>query len=156
MTISVQQFRTDFPEFASSATYTTPSVQFWLNIAYGLLNACRWGSFVDLGAELFVAHNMTLEARAVMESAGGGVPGSNVGPIDKKKVDKVEVEYNSGMASIKDGGNWNLTVYGTRFLYLVSLFGAGPVQVGMGGISPLFNDFAWNGPDVMPGFSNFS
>lgn len=153
--ITVPQFRADFPEFSSTATYTNSAVGFWLGISYQLLNANRWGTMLDLAAELFTAHNMAIEARATAEVKGGGLPGSNTGPIERKKVDKVEVTYAAALASIKDGGNFNLTNYGTRFLYLVSMFGAGPVQIGIG-VSPLYNNSPWSGPDVTPGFSNFS
>lgn len=155
MATTIPQFRADFPEFASTAIYTNSALNFWFNVAYMLLNANRWGITIDLAAELFVAHNIVLEARAINESAGGGVPGSNIGPIETKHVDKVEVRYAAAMACVKDGGNFNLTIYGTRYLWLVNMFGAGPVQIGVGA-SPLYNNWAWSGPDVMPGFSNFS
>lgn len=155
MAITPQQFRADFPEFSSTAVYTNSSITFWLGLAYMLLNADRWGGLLDVGAELFAAHNISLEAKNVLEAAGGGIPGANTGPIESKKVDKVEVSYNTGAAMKKDAGHWNLTTYGTRYIYLLDMFGAGPVQVGIGSV-PLFNTNAWTGPSVYPGFSSFA
>jgi len=155
MTIDVAQFRADYPEFASTADFPNSAVQYWLKVAYSLLNASRWGAQLDLGAELYVAHNLSLEARAQKEAQNGGVPGSQSGPISSKSVDKVSVSYDTGGASEEGGGQWNLTIYGTRFYNLAKKMGAGPIYIGVGS-SPPFSGPAWPGPDVTPGPTNFS
>lgn len=154
MTLSVQQFRADHPEFGSSATYTTGTIEYWLNVAYLLLNASRWGNMLDVGAAMFVAHHVSIEARNQLEAANGGAPGQQSGPINSKSVDKVSIGYDTGAGIQPDAGHWNLTVYGTRFIRLVRMFGAGPIQVGIG-VGPSGSGAAWSGPLVTPGFSNF-
>src|SRR5512135_1115056 len=114
MTIAVAQFRADFPEFASSATYPNSQIQFWFNLAYNLLNASRWGNSLDFGAELFVAHNLALEAKAQSEVAGGGIPGGQTGPISSKSIGPASVSYDTGVGSELNAGHWNLTTYGAR------------------------------------------
>jgi hypothetical protein len=155
MTISVAQFRADYPEFSSTTNFPSSGIQYWLNVAYELLNASRWGAQLDLGAELYVAHNIALEARAQKEALSGGIPGQQSGTVSSKSVDKVSVGYDTNAASEEGGGHWNLTIYGTRLYRLIKLMGAGPVYLGIGS-SPILNGPAWPGPDTTPGFTNFS
>lgn len=154
MTITAQQLRADFPEFNSSSVYPNAQIEFWLNLAYNMLDATRWGKMLDVGAELYVAHNITLEARAQAESANGGIPGQNTGPLSSKSVDKVSASYDTGAAIQEGAGHWNLTVYGTRFMRMVRMFGAGPVQIGIGAV-PSGSGLGWPGPLTTPGFTNF-
>lgn len=145
MTVTVQQFRADFPEFSSTTTFANSQVQFWLDIAYSMLNASRWGRQIDLGAELFTAHHITVEAKAQAEALAGSIPGQQTGPISSKSVDKVSISYDTGAGIEPGAGHWNLSVYGTRFVRLLSMFGAGPVQIGVGSVPPLSGG-AWPGP----------
>lgn len=144
MSISVQQFRADLPEFVSTTMYPSAGVQFWLDFAYRMINQDRFGSNVDVGAEMFAAHFITLEARNALESAGGGIPGQNTGPLSSKSVDKVSVGYDTGAGTEEGAGHWNLTTYGTRFIWMCRMFGAGPIQLTAGAsptpVSP------WPGP----------
>jgi hypothetical protein len=148
-----EQFRADYPEFGSGGTYQTSQIEFWFRLAYSLLNANRWGAQLDFGAELFVAHNIALEAGAIAAAAGGAAPGTQVGPVSSKSVDKVSVSYDTGNGIELGAGHWNTTTYGTRFIRLVRMFGAGPVQIGIGH-GPA-GSAAWPGPDTTPGFTNF-
>lgn len=155
MAVSVQQFRADFPEFSSTSMFPSSGIQFWLNFAYRMINASRFMNETDLGAELFTAHFVSLESRNALESKGGGIPGSTVGgPVANKSVDKVSISYDTGAGTEIGAGHWNLTNYGIRFRYMTNLFGAGPIQVGAYGGD--IGTIAWSGPDVTPGFSNFS
>ncbi len=150
--VTPQQFRLDFPEFTDPILYPPGQLTFWLNMAYGMLNASRWGAQLDVGAELYVAHNVAIEARAQAEAANGGIPGGQVGPINSKSVDKVSIGYDTGSGVEQGAGHWNLTVYGTRFIRLAKMFGAGPVQIGIGvGVT----GGGWTGPNTTPGFTNF-
>ena len=154
MTISVQQFRADFPEFGSSTQFTSSQVQFWLNAAYSFLNTRRWGRQLDIGAELYAAHNVAIEARAAASAANGGVPGEQVGPVNSKSVDKVSMGYDTSAGTVEGAGDWNLTVYGTRFMRMARMFGAGGIQIGIGAV-PSNSGQGWPGPLTTPGFSNF-
>ncbi len=154
MAVTVQQLRADFPEFASTTTFPNSTLTFWLNLAYSLLNAQRWGNQLDVGAELFAAHNIVIEARAQAASASGGIPGEQVGPMNSKSVDKVSIGYDTSSGIQPDAGHWNMTVYGTRFIRLVRMFGAGPLQIGVG-VAPAYSGGAWPGPNTTPGMTNF-
>jgi len=153
MAIEAAAFRTNFPEFANTAYPTDGLITFWLTVAYQLINPDRWGAMIDLGAQLFAAHNISLELSAQDEAAvGQGAPGSApgvvTGPISSSSVDKVSITYATA-ESLEDGaGHWNTTVYGTRFWRLLRMMGMGPVYVGGGwGCGGAFLSFgAWPGP----------
>lgn len=155
MTVSSQQFRVNFPEFASTTTYPNGQVEFWFGFAYNFLNSHRWGDSIDYGAQLFTAHNLALEARAGAESAAGGIPGGQVGPLSSKSVGPASASYDIGSGAEEKAGHWNLTTYGTRFIRLSKMMGAGPLFVGVGYDPDPLNGPAWPGPDTMPGFTNF-
>jgi hypothetical protein len=126
--VDATTFRVDFPEFASATKFPDGLVTRWLTIAAKLVNGDRWGDLTDFGTELVAAHNLVLAARDT-KSAAMGTPGQSSGVVASKAVDKVSVSYDAGMASVEGGGNWNLTTYGTRYLYYLDLFGAGGVQL---------------------------
>lgn len=143
--------RSNFPEFASATPYPDAFIQYWLTWAYTLLNASRWGASLDQAAQLYAAHNLTMERRAVLEAAKGAPPGNSVGPASAKAVDKVSVSYDIAAVSEKDGGDWNQTIYGRRLYRLLQMFGMGPIQVGVGFTPPWVGGFAWPGPPCWPG-----
>lgn len=147
MTISVAQFRADYPEFVSTTQYPNSSANYWLTVAYQMLNTSRWGKQLDLAAELFVAHNLVLEARALASAQSGGLPGEQVGPVNSKSVDKVSMGYDTGVGTQTDAGHWNMTIYGTRLIRLIRMFGAGPLQIGIG-YAPVGSGSAWAGPFI--------
>lgn len=161
--VTVAQFRANFTEFASTTTFPNSMVQFWLNVAYQMLNASRWGRQLDLGAQLYAAHNCILEARMNAEAANGGIPGasgSGIGVVNSKSVDKVSVGLDVSAMQQEFMGAYGLTVFGVRLWQLIRLFGAGPLQVATPGAvwgSGQFTSIgAWSGPDVTPGFTNFA
>lgn len=148
MTVTTKSFRDAFVEFTDQTRYTDPMVNFWGQIAGRMVNPRRWGSFTDLGVMLFMAHHLVLEKQAMDAAARGGDPGTRVGVMTNKAVGDVSVGYDSVTVSEKDGGHWNMTTYGSRYLRLLRTFGAGPVQIGVG---PSFGAglSAWGGPITM-------
>lgn len=131
MALSVAQFRIDFPEFADTTTYLDSGISFWIKAAGLLLNQRRFGTIYDLATELFVAHNVALGQYNLL-GGQGGVPGLSRGVISSESGGSVSASYDTGSATVVDAGHWNLTDYGTRFIWLVRMFGAGPIQVGPG------------------------
>jgi hypothetical protein len=123
------QFRTDFPEFASSSVYPDSLITLWSSVATQLVNAERWGTLTDIAIELCTAHHIALAARDQAASATGAIPGEMTGPVSAKSVDKVSVAYDTGAAALTNAGFWSLTTYGVRFLQLARMFGAGGIQV---------------------------
>lgn len=123
------QFRQDFPEFADTTQYPDSSINFWLTVATQLVNPARWGVLTDQGIELCTAHHLVLAARDAQAAAVGGIPGQMTGPLSSKSVDKVSASYDTGAATVDDGGFWNLTSYGVRYLTLARTMGAGGFQL---------------------------
>ncbi|KVD52067.1 DUF4054 domain-containing protein [Burkholderia ubonensis] len=126
--MDVSQFRQSFPEF-DATTYSDPLVQFWLTVAVSLVNAERWGELTDLGVALVTAHHLALAAKDQKTAAIGGVPGQVTGPQSSKSVDKVSASYDTAAVASKDGGFWNGTMYGVRYLSLAQMMGAGGMQL---------------------------
>ncbi len=127
MDISV--FRAAFTEFTDTAKYPDALVSFWATLATAQVNADRWGTQTTLGIQLYVAHEITLEAQSQASAAIGGVPGAQSGPTNTKTVGSVTIGYDTDQTKEKDAGFWNLTVYGKQFIRLARIFGAGVIQL---------------------------
>jgi len=127
--VDVSQFRQSFPEFDDTTTYPDSLVQFWMTVAVSLVNAERWGELTDLGIALVTAHHLALAVKDQKMAAVGGVPGQVSGPQSSKAVDKVSASYDTAAVAIKDGGFWNATMYGVRYLSLAMMMGAGGMQL---------------------------
>ena len=160
MTVIVKSFRTNNPTFSDATVYPDPAVVYWITAAGFLLPTSRWGvasatpdtpptTILDLGTELFVAHNLILEKQAFAAAEVGGTPGLQVGPQASKSVGPGSVSYDTASGIVENAGHWNLTTYGTRFIRLARFRGAGPVQVGIG-LAPPFSLGAWAGPWPYP------
>jgi uncharacterized protein DUF4054 len=169
--ITPASFRLDFTEFGSQSLYPDSGVQFWITMAGLLLRVERWGNpgptsikpapastIYDIATELFVAHNLALEKNAQDAARRGGTPGWSTGPISAKSVGPVSQSYSVSEGLVQDAGFWNLTTFGTRFYWLMQMFGAGPAQVGVG-CNPWGNfnggGVPWVGPDPWPGQTSF-
>lgn len=127
--MDVSQFRQAFPEFDDTTTYPDALVQFWMTVAVSLVNADRWGDLTDLGIALVTAHHLALAVKDQKMADVGGVPGQVTGPQSSKAVDKVSASYDTAAVAIKDGGFWNATMYGVRYLSLAMMMGAGGMQL---------------------------
>lgn len=149
---SPTDFRAAFPAFADTTKYPDASIQFWLTWAPNLLNADRWGPLLDLGVQLFVAHNLSIDGPAVAAGGAAGNPGSVVGPQSEGHVDKVGYSRDASVAMLPGAGHWNLSTYGLRYKQLVALVGAGPIQVGVPGPETPMSGIAWPGPLVGYGY----
>lgn len=127
--LTVARFRADFPAFSDSSTYPNDSIQFWIDlvIADALFPVTRWGPQQLLAQELYLAHEITLEAYSVFTSNRGaatigvGVPGS-------KSVGGVSISYDNTIGVSPDMGFYAYTLYGRRLYTMMMSAGAGPVQ----------------------------
>jgi Protein of unknown function (DUF4054) len=102
-------------------------------------------SYIDYGTELFVAHNLVLSRQAQKSAVRNAPPGVTRGPIASEGVGGASVSYSNQLGLDPDDGHWNLTSYGVRFVEMLKLVGALPVQVGIGRTPPLVGT-AWPGP----------
>lgn len=123
------QFRADFPEFADITKYPDSAVNLWLNLGVKVLAPDRWCDYLDVGLELFIAHNITLAANNQLAEAVGGTAGQVKGPLTSKSVDKVSAGYDTGAVALDDGGFYNLTTYGIQLLQLARMVGTGGIQL---------------------------
>lgn len=130
MTVTVDQFRTDMTAFADTARWQDDDIAMYLNIANATLDPHRWGEWLTYGVEMFTAHNIVLDQESNVIAQRGGIPGANnVGIVQSKSVGPASVSYDTSAGAEVDGGMWNLTVYGRRFLRMARMVGAGPVQI---------------------------
>lgn len=157
--ITVASFRVDLPEFASTPDYPSSLIQYYIALSGLLLNQRRFGrpgttvtnppaNIYDMAQEMFVAHHVVLEARAQRAALNGAIPGEANGPVNSKSTGPISISYDAGATVDEKAGHWNTTIYGQRFWRFVQMFGAGPVQLGIGGryCGPVFNGIPLDGP----------
>jgi hypothetical protein len=146
------EFITDFPEFDTTTQQDPNGIEFgpsalnyWLQVAIITLNQSIWGNLYYTACELFMAHNLALEAWA---SQGGAqtVPGIAKGPIAASGAGDVNVAYDNAASLELDAGHWNYTMYGQRLIRMIRLVGVGPLYVGGGCCGPPYSGPAWPGP----------
>ncbi|MET3654085.1 DUF4054 domain-containing protein [Dyella japonica] len=128
MTVTADQLRTDFPEFADTTAYPDSGVNLWLGLAAVTLPEDLWGAWWVIGQELFACHHLVLAAQASEDVADGNTPGEVTGATSAKAVDKVSVSYDPSTVSLTDGGFWNMSRYGIQFLQFARMIGAGGRQ----------------------------
>lgn len=126
-------FRQIFREFAEPDIAPDDAINFYIGLAQGFLDSQRWGSTLDYGIGLFVAHHIALSQRAIATAAAGGIPGEVKGPSTAKTIDKVSQSYDSKAVTWENEPFWNATFYGVRLIGLARDFGAGGVQLGVVG-----------------------
>jgi hypothetical protein len=124
MTVSVADFRAAFPAFADATKYPDAAVQFWLDTAYAMLPPLIWDTSLDLGVQLYTAHNLIMDQRA----AAAGASGSG-GVVASKSVKGVSIGYDTGLGLAEGAGAYGATTYGNRFYQMMVMFGAGGVQL---------------------------
>ena len=158
--ITYAQFIIDFPEFANAAVFPQSGFNFYLNFA-SLMLTPPWGAaaptgqpytLYDIGTELFIAHNLAIEALNAKGAIMGGVPGLNRGVISAESAGQVSINYDTANGLEPDAGHWNLTTYGTRFVSMARLLGSAPMQIGPSQQVPPYNGPAWIGPNPYPGY----
>jgi len=79
--------------------------------------------------ELWVAHNVTLSAKDNASVNDGGLPGDSSGVISSQSAGGVNVSIDTAATLEAEGGNYNLTPYGTRFKRLIDIVGCGGAQL---------------------------
>lgn len=137
-TLTVDQFRTDFPEFTADV-FPNNTVQMYIDyiIADNNFPIHRWGPWQLYGQELYIAHNLALGnfygGTPGTPGAGigaGGTPGLFTGIGSSKSVNGVSISYdtNYGMAGSGDMGEYAMTLYGRRLWTMMRNAGAGPIQ----------------------------
>lgn len=129
MTLTAAAFRVVYPEFSSTVTYTDATIDRLIALAVKLLPETRWKDLLDDGIGLYVAHYLSLSARAARLASSSAIPGAVVGVLSAKAVDKVSASYDVSATTLEGAGHWNGTSYGVQFWQLAMMVGAGPVQL---------------------------
>lgn len=129
MNFVVADFRATFPEFTDTERYPDFLIAGWGIVATKQVCPRIWKNETQLGINLYVAHEITLEAQSIAAAKVGGIPGQQAGQANTKTVGSVTVGYDSVSASEKDAGFWNLTTYGKQFIRLARIYGARGVQL---------------------------
>lgn len=129
ITLTAGEFRQLMPEFNDPGVYSQAIINMWLTVAANFFNTDRWGSLLNYGAQLFIAHHLVLGKRNQDTVANGGNPGELKGPLSSRTIDKVSSSYDTGAISLSDMGFWGLTTYGLELIQLYRQFGAGGLQL---------------------------
>ena len=148
MAVTPTTFRAAFPAFNSQTIYPDGQIDFYLGLGQKLQNTERWGDLFDYGLQLFTAHHLSLDYASNKAGQLGQKPGEIEGPVTNGSVDKVSYGRDPSSALNPKDGHWNLTQYGIRYVKLIKMVGAGPMQAGVptGGYEP----GAWPGPTMTP------
>jgi len=145
-TLTVDQFRDDFPAFADANRFPDEEVQYWIDQAVSppnispAIDPVRWGQFYDLGLRLWVAHNLAVEDMMVQRA---GPPGEGSGPGGRygysplvgsgvaasKSVNGVSISYDNAFGQTENAGWWGLTPWGNQYLYYLRLAGSAPIHL---------------------------
>jgi len=128
--MDIAGFRAAFPAFTEDL-HPDVRVSFWLTVGSKRLSADRWDELLDQGLCLYVAHNLTLERAASLDTSGAGgmsaasgvVTGESktVGPLSKSK------SFSQATTANPEGAQWNATIYGQQLFDLMRLVGVGGI-----------------------------
>lgn len=121
---TVQEFRALLPVFGNAEEYPDDTLTYWIQDAADQLDPLVWASLWSKGVMLYTAHTLELFRRL-----GGDSNNGVVGLELSKTVGKVSVDYDTTATSMKDGGPFNTTTWGTQFLFYARMVGAGPRQI---------------------------
>lgn len=122
---TVDDFRNKFPEFTDDELYPDEMINFWAGLGIKMMNEERWGELLDDCLKLFVAHQVALSGQ---NNATGATPGTS-GLIASESAGPLSYSKDTHSATELDGGHWNLTTYGSQFLRIARMVGAGGYQV---------------------------
>ena len=129
MVVDEATFRATFPEFSDATEYPSAQFVFWEAEAERELSASRFGDSLVTAVCLFIAHNLSLSARAAKTAATGGASGGTFAAVSSKSVGSVSVSYDNSVSSYADAGEWNATGYGQRLYRMLKAFNTGPFYV---------------------------
>ena len=129
MRLTIEQFRLVFPAFTEDL-YPDEAVNFRLILADKFFSEELWidSDVRDHAMGLFTAHYLSAYGSKDAGGSGSG-GGSGMGTVTSKSVDGASISYDTTSGAWQDAGFWNTTPYGRELWYLMSIFGAGAVQI---------------------------
>lgn len=127
MTVTLASFRAAFPEFAA---YPDTAVTYNLGLAGRLLSPARWGELYDDGVQFVTAHNLALSPDpATVAGTGGAAIGVPTGIVSAKSVGPISKTIDTSIGLEDGAGLYGATSYGRRYYQLLTLIGAGGIQL---------------------------
>ena len=126
--MTAAQFRGLYPEFSDIAAYPDAIVELWIQTASDQLDPLRWANLLFLGVANFTAHYLAIGRKNYLSASAGGAPGG-AGLANLKTVGRATVQLDTENTTVKGAGFWNLTTYGTQFIYFARMVGSGGQQV---------------------------
>lgn len=130
--MDVAGFREAFPAFTEDM-HPNARVAFWLSVGGKRLSAEKFDDLFDQALCLFVAHNLTLERVASLDTTGAGGMSAAAGPAtaESKTVGPVSKSKSFNPAGVTNpaGAQWNATIYGQQLFDLMQLVGVGGLCV---------------------------
>ncbi len=113
----VSDFKARFPEFAD---VDDAFIQLWLDDAYTRFGECWYERDRALAQMLWVAHVLALAGYGAGGSGAGGGGAVN-GPVKRRKVGDVEVEFAGLSAGAGSGGGANDYLSSTQYGRMLAL-----------------------------------
>lgn len=130
MTISVSEFRCEFPEFESEVLYPAPMLAFWAEFVQSTLVFSDIPvGVVNMAHKFAIAHYATKAASRQAQASGGGIAGQSSGAVASKSVGGASVSYDLMAASFSGVGDWSTTEYGRAYLTIIRPYSVGILQV---------------------------
>lgn len=123
MAVSVAGFKTRFPEFSS---VTDVRIQAFLDDATLILSPCAFGDLYDLAVYYYAAHKLYMADLQASSGSGSGGNGG-FGVKKRKKVGKLEVEYDTSGFSEALLNDFLRTQYGRDYLDIAKRSNAGAI-----------------------------
>lgn len=137
-TYTVEQFRTDYPQFFNSEGYflgSLPMLEQIIRMANGSIQPDRWLDGWRYAVGLCVAHYVTLSLRgyaAINETPeAAAASGALVGVVKSATLGDASVQYDTTAltAGTEDWGDLNSTTYGQILANRAKLIGMGGTMV---------------------------
>ncbi len=122
--LTVPEFRATYPVFGNADEFPDDTIELWIQRASNMLDPLVWKDLWRMGVEYFTAHNLVIGQRLATSNAKG-----QAGLELSKTVGKVSVDYDTTATSMKGGGPFNATTWGTQFLFYAQMVGSGPIQI---------------------------
>lgn len=124
--LTVDYFRSVFPEFSDENAYSDAAIQYRINLAEKFFGESPFCDELTLQHAqcLYTAHFLSVQggSSALTKGAIGGI-------VSGKSVDGASVSYDTASSIERDAGFWNATGYGRELWQLMQMFGAGGLQL---------------------------
>ena len=117
--ITVEQFRELLPAFSDSTVYPDDEIQSFINLAVVNFNGCFWGSRLQVGEAMWVAHWLTIAGSSSNMPATIPMPSFAI----SKKVGDTSITYSDKILEQQMQNPYLRTPYGQQYWFMVQHLG---------------------------------